>query len=135
MHPDSTFKKRILLVEPIKELRTLLKEGLEYLGYSVISATEGIEGIKKYDSGIDAVITTPQYMFDGSEFTATLKNIYKDAKIILINDFYDPDLFEKTLPSALGYLNRPFRLTNIPKKKSSDEIPQFFSLENAINGN
>jgi len=51
-------KKTVLVIEDDLDVLSMLTKQLDYLGYEIITATDGMEGIKKLDAGgYDLVIT------------------------------------------------------------------------------
>ena len=55
---DAGRKKTILVIEDDREVLSVIIRYLTQLGYEVIAATDGMEGLKKLDSGgFDLVIT------------------------------------------------------------------------------
>lgn len=55
---ETTQKKTILVIEDDTEVLSVIIKYLSQLGYEVITATDGMEGLKRLDSGgFDLVIT------------------------------------------------------------------------------
>jgi CheY-like chemotaxis protein len=55
---ETNHRKTILVIEDDPDVLSMLIKHLEYLDYNVISATDGMEGMKKLDTGrYDLVIT------------------------------------------------------------------------------
>ena len=56
--PESQRKKTILVIEDDQDVLTMLVKHLQLLGYNVITASDGMEGLKLLeDSDFDMVIT------------------------------------------------------------------------------
>ena len=51
-------KKTILVIEDDPDVLSVIIKHLDYLGYNVMTATDGMEGLKKLESGgYDLVVT------------------------------------------------------------------------------
>ncbi|MBN1849097.1 MAG: response regulator [Deltaproteobacteria bacterium] len=79
-------KKRILLVEDDKTIRILLASALEYDGYQVDAAENGVQAVYYLeDASYDLIIT--DYMMpemDGLELTRKIKDKYPFMPVIAI---------------------------------------------------
>jgi CheY-like chemotaxis protein len=82
-------KKRILVIEDDKEIRSMLEDYLSYLGYKVLTASDGLEGLKEIKSrDYDLVITdiTMPYV-SGIGIISVLKQNYPDIPVIAITGY------------------------------------------------
>ncbi len=108
--------KRILLVDDHKNIRILLNELLNGIGYRVLQAENGKEAMGLVEVGpIDLVMTDLKMPeMDGIELTRAIRRIRPDLPIIV----YSAHRFIDTAPAALKaganeYLAKPFLRTKI----------------------
>lgn len=78
---------RILVVDDEPEVLLLLTDILESVGYEVIRATNGVEGLKEFQRGDIDLIVTDIIMPDkeGLESIMDYKQLNPDVKIIAIS--------------------------------------------------
>lgn len=110
--------KRILIVDDNENNVKMLKKGLEYLGYEVVTETNSIRALKIFQEGyekFDLVIT--DYMMPeltGSELAAEVKKIKKDTVVILMTGFMDEN--EKDINNCRfidAYISKPIELAKL----------------------
>jgi len=107
----------ILIVEDEPELRTSNAEFLASLGYSVLSAGNGLEGlhIARETGAIDLVISdVVMPKMSGREFTERLRQLCPDTKILFVSGYAD-DVILRTGISLNGtpFLQKPFSLRQL----------------------
>ena len=81
--------KTILVIEDDVDVLSILIKHLKYLGYEVIIASDGMEGLKRLDSGgYDLVITDIVMPFvSGVGVVTALKNKYPNIPVIAITGY------------------------------------------------
>lgn len=123
-------KKKILLIDDIKEFRALVKIFLSGQ-YEVITARDGLEALSMLESGLTPdVIVTDLMMprLDGYQLISTLKNqeSFKKIPVIVLSNV-DKRQDRETLSEkgVYGYLTKPF---------SPDELREnlYHMLDNAL---
>jgi PAS domain S-box-containing protein len=114
-------KETILIVEDEDVLRDLLTSTLQGLGYTVHSASDGLEAIEKYQilqKQIDLVISDiglPK--LDGWATSQRIKEINPDAKIILASGYIDPELQVRSQQfGTKDFVQKPYDPARIFKK-------------------
>jgi CheY-like chemotaxis protein len=82
-------KKTILVIEDDPDVLSMIIKHLEFLKYDVITATDGMEGLKKLDSGgYDLVITDIVIPYvSGVGVVTALKNKRPEIPIIAITGY------------------------------------------------
>ncbi len=82
-------KKRILVIEDDQEIRSMLEDYLSYLGYEVLTASDGLEGLKEIKSrDYDLVITDITMPFvSGIGIISVLKQKHPDIPVIAITGY------------------------------------------------
>ncbi len=105
----------VLVVDDEKEIRELVLDLLEPLGYSVVLAANGFEAIEKFRSvkdEIDLVILDMiMPKMSGTEVFQRLKNIDKNVKIIIASGYSNDGISgirELLNSGADGFVQKPF---------------------------
>ena len=115
----------ILVVDDEDVFREMLKDVLEYLGYHVLTAENGAEGIDVFKSNqpaIDLVILDMNMpVMDGRELFQALKKLAPDVKALLATGFtLDGEVQTLMNEGIMGFIQKPFRMDTI--SKAIDEI-------------
>jgi len=113
-------EETILLIDDEEQVRRVAKEQLEYLGYKVIIASDGIEAVDKYKKEKEKIdlILLDMVMPDmsGKETFQALKKICPDIKVVLISGFSQNGKAAEILNrGALGFIQKPFKLYDLSK--------------------
>ncbi len=110
----------ILVIDDDPDVRELCVDMLESLGYTVLTAGTGSEGIKIFRSRKDdiSVVILDMIMpkMSGNEVFQAIKTIKPDAKIILCSGYSNEGFagIDKLLKSgAKGFIQKPFTLQTI----------------------
>lgn len=113
--PTPTFRggsETILIVEDEPAIASLTREVLESLGYTVLSAVDGQEGLDlfiEHRDDIDVIIldrTLPK--LSGDQVLQQMQACDPDVKVIVSSGDTTVDL--ALFPGALGILHKPYRL-------------------------
>jgi two-component system cell cycle sensor histidine kinase/response regulator CckA len=110
----------ILVVEDEPQLREATVVALTRLGYSVISADDGVEGLELFNSHIDdiALLLTDFAMprMTGIQMSEKIKEIAPDLPIILCTGYSD-GINSTLIPQYVfnGFLHKPLRIRNIAR--------------------
>ena len=82
-------KKTILVIEDDLDVLSMIIKHLKYLGYGIITATDGMEGLKRLESGgYDLVITDIVMPYiSGVGVVSTLKEKYPHIPVIAITGY------------------------------------------------
>jgi two-component system cell cycle sensor histidine kinase/response regulator CckA len=115
---DMTGRGTVLLVEDEDAVRSFATRALESRGYSVMSASSGVEALALLDenaSGIDLVVSDvvmPE--MDGPTLLKELRRRKPDIKIIFVSG-YAEDAFKKNLAEheTFVFLPKPFALKDL----------------------
>ena len=102
---------KILIVEDEKRLAQLLKDSISNSFFSVVIASNGEEGIKKFKSfKPDIVITDIMMPFcDGLEMTLKIKELDESTPIIILSAHSDKDKLLKAIDLGINkYFIKPF---------------------------
>ena len=121
-------KKGILVIEDDLDVLNMIIRHLEYLGFRVITATDGMEGLKKLESGgYDLVITDIVMPYiSGVGVVTALKEKYPHIPIIAITGYgKEPEAVAMEKKADL-VLSKPVKMSLLKKY-----ISQFLSPENA----
>jgi CheY-like chemotaxis protein len=113
-----TEKRTILLIDDVEENLDILKRRLEKEGFSVMTASNGQEGLEAVERGKFNLIMTDLNMpvMDGQTFLKTIKADprFADIPVIIITALDETGTIIKTLRAgACGYLAKPFSMDQI----------------------
>ena len=108
---QSNTSRNILLIEDDVDIRTILKEALEWEGYRVFTAANGQEGIDilpEIPAPSLILLDLMMPVMNGWEFADVLEThrAYSDIPIVTISAFSDP---EKRI-RASGFIKKPVDL-------------------------
>ncbi len=113
-------KGKILVADDEEVFRDMLKDVLEYLGYDVLTARDGKEGLevfKRHQSAIDLVILDMNMpVMDGKEMFRELKKLSPDVKALLATGFTLNGAVQTLMDEGvMGFIQKPFRIEEISK--------------------
>lgn len=106
---------RVLLVEDDPRVLRLLEDLLVHDGYTVLTATDGEEGLRTFQSGaIDVVVTDVKMpKMDGLEMMKAVKALDKDVEVVVLTGYGTLEMTIDVLRNGgYDFLKKP------------DEIPQ-----------
>jgi signal transduction histidine kinase len=105
--------RTVLLVDDDRSVRTVTTKMLEQLGCTVLSATDGDEGVSVFRDNVRVIdasivdLTLPN--MDGEEAFQAMRAIRPDAPIILTSGCRESEAVERLLAHGLrGFLGKPF---------------------------
>ena len=109
----------VLLVEDEDDLREVLQEGLESLGYVVVSARNGKEALQVcHEAAFDVVVTDvvmPE--MNGRELSERLTVLYPELKTLYISGFTDDIISQRGVVGAgPELLRKPFSSDELARK-------------------
>ena len=116
--------KKILIVEDHPEIRRVLRAQLEWLGFAVIVAKNGKEGIDVAIAEKPDLILMNTMMpeMDGSQATRTLRTNAgtKDIPILAVTGMFRPDDLQSSIEAGCNdYIVKPFSVEELQKKVSA----------------
>lgn len=113
----------ILLIDDEKLVRDICVKMLDSLGFKVLTARDGIEGIEVFISEKDAVdciildLTMPR--MDGEECLSRIREIKPDAKVIMSSGYDEHDISKKFMGREInGFIQKPYNLKTLSKTLS-----------------
>ncbi|HDD44886.1 MAG TPA: response regulator, partial [Candidatus Desulfofervidus auxilii] len=116
-----SIKATILVVEDEEEIRNLLREMLEHLGYEVIIAETGMKALRlfdKYKDKINLIITDvvmPQ--ISGKELVEKIKKEYPEIKVLYMSGYPENVIAHYgVLEEDINFISKPFTLMELTKK-------------------
>ncbi len=103
----------LLVVDDEENIRVILRETLEQLGYRVTSASDGAEGLAEFarqSTEIKAVITDiAMPVMDGTTMIRTIRKMYPGTRMIAMSGLMNPDQSaELNRLKVDSYLSKPF---------------------------
>lgn len=109
---------KILVIDDEDVIRTMVKEILEMLGYEVITAKDGFEGIAKFEThkeelrGVLLDMIMPK--MNGREVYSMIRAIEPEAKVIMISGFIDETHIDELFDLGMsGFVKKPFTIESI----------------------
>ena len=108
-------KKTILVIENNKSVLSAIEQHLETVGYQVISATDGMEGLKLLDSeDYDLVITDVNMPYvSGIGVISALKGKHPNIPAVAITGYGDEPLEVAKEKKADVMLKKPFEMPKL----------------------
>ncbi|MEA2030281.1 MAG: response regulator [candidate division Zixibacteria bacterium] len=106
-------ENHILVVDDDNNLRELLIDTLDVIGYTADSAVDGIDALEKLkDTSYDLMISDIKMPeMDGLRLLQKTKRHYPNMPVIIITGFATPELMGRASPD--GFLAKPFRISAI----------------------
>jgi DNA-binding response OmpR family regulator len=109
-------KKRILVIEDDREMRSLLQDFLEEEGYAVGCVEDGSEAFRKLAKENSDLIITDIRMpgLSGLDILPGLKQIRPGSPVIAITAFGSEEIHRRVMESgADAYLEKPLQLDQL----------------------
>ncbi len=112
-------EETVLKLEDEEQIRELAESLLNRYGYSVITATDGEEGLdiyKEQKESIDIILldlTMPN--MSGQIVFERIQSINSDVKVIICSGQSDEDIREGILSTAGGFLKKPYRVNDLAR--------------------
>jgi CheY-like chemotaxis protein len=106
-------RKKVLIVDDMKEMRTVVRNLIEKLGYCGLEAGNGIEAIEILDrEKVDLVISDCSMPFlNGSDLIAETQRRFPGLPVIVASASFKPE--DLPLLKPFGYLHKPYRLDDL----------------------
>jgi len=116
--PDLTGRGTVLLVEDEEGLRALNARGLSSRGYTVLTASNGVEALEELERSegkVDLVVSDvvmPE--MDGPTLLREMRKTNPDLKMIFVSG-YAEEAFQKNMPAGeqFAFLAKPFTLKQL----------------------
>ena len=109
-------KANILVIDDEEVIRTLFKETLEELGYTVMVAETGFEGlelVKQRDFNL-VFLDLKMPGIDGAELFRRIRTIKPNLPVTIITGYPDSDMMARALAQGpFGVMNKPFGESDI----------------------
>ncbi len=113
-------REAILLVEDEAQVRTLVRETLRQLGYTVLEASDGSEALKLFEergAEIHALLTDViMPRMNGHELAMRLKAIRPDIKVLYMSGYTDDVLAFHGLAPEIDFIQKPFSSADLAEK-------------------
>lgn len=109
----------ILIIDDEEAIRNLMKDALSGLGYSVIEASNGKEGIDIFNSNKDkidlVILDLIMPVMGGEETLVRLKEIRSDVKVLIATGFGVEEKLKDILKDKCvkGFINKPYKIAEV----------------------
>ncbi len=111
----------VLTVDDEESVCAVSKEMLEYLGFSVMTASNGREGLKVFHEHADEIVfvlldlTMPD--MDGEEVFRELQRLHPGVLVILSSGYNEQDATQRFVGTGLaGFLQKPYNMPALREK-------------------
>jgi two-component system, cell cycle sensor histidine kinase and response regulator CckA len=115
LHDDWQGSGIVLLVDDEETVRGIGTEMLRELGFAVITAADGREGVEQFKNNPDisfVILDLTMPHMDGEQCFRELKQLRPDIKIIMSSGFNEQEVTEKFLGNGLaGFIQKPYKLS------------------------
>ena len=113
MNKERAGKSTILAIDDEENNLRILQFHLEKEGYKVITAGDGVEGLKVLKHGfknIDLILLDRMMPnMDGVETLRELRRIQQDVKVVLSSGYHEQDVTERLAGEDFaGFLKKPY---------------------------
>lgn len=115
----NTQKLKVLVVDDDAEIRRFLTELLESEGHTVVTASNGLDGVLKATRDIDvAILDMMMPVFDGINVCKSLKDDPETANIavIFLTGYEDEDVLRTCRESGNALLHKPVKCEDLLSK-------------------
>jgi len=112
-------KGRILLVDDEVEIRGFLQDYFEDRDYDTVVASDGLEGVEKFESGSFDLVLLDMMMpkLQGIDVLKRIKEAKPEQRVIMLTGVKEESMIEKA--KALGcdhFMNKPVRLQELEER-------------------
>ena len=108
---------KVLLVDDEETVRGIGREMLQELGFSVITADDGREGVAAFKENPDIAfvildLTMPH--MDGEQCFRELRQLKPDVKVIMSSGYSEQEVSEKFIGKGLaGFIQKPYKMSTL----------------------
>ena len=111
--------QRILIVDDASFMRTVLKDIIKSNGLAseILEASDGVEGVKMYQTGKPDLVTMDINMpkADGLQALRAILKLNPHAKVVMITSVEDKHSVQDAMKlGARDYVVKPFDRSNVP---------------------
>ncbi len=114
-HDDWKGKGTVLLVDDEETVRGIGSEMLKELGFSVIKADDGREGVEAFRNNPDisfVILDLTMPHMDGEQCFRELRHIKSDVKVIMSSGYNEQEVTQKFVGKGLaGFIQKPYKLS------------------------
>ncbi|HZQ21008.1 MAG TPA: PAS domain S-box protein [Terriglobales bacterium] len=120
IRPDTRGSTTVLVVEDSAALREFVSEGLTAVGYSVLTATNGVDALRKAEacqSNLDIVITDLSMpSMGGMELAERIHVRHPETKVLYMSGYPAALLSDEgRIPAGHPFIQKPFELPDLDR--------------------
>jgi CheY-like chemotaxis protein len=118
----------VLLVDDEETVRGIGSAMLKELGFTPITAEDGLEGIRIFKENPDLAfvildLTMPH--LDGEQCFRELRQIKPDVKVIMTSGYNEYEVTQKFVGKGLaGFMQKPYKISELKKMITSLQLPK-----------
>ncbi len=110
------FHGRVLLVDDEPDLRDSIEAMLEYLGFEVEVASDGLQALERFRPGAFALVLMDLTMprMDGKEAFRKMKELDPQVRVVLSSGYNEQEAIQQFLGRGLaGFIQKPYQLKTL----------------------
>jgi len=111
----------VLLVDDEESIRGVGQDMLQELGFSVLTAKDGLEGIEVFSRHRDEIVcvlldlTMPR--MDGEQTFRELRRLKPDLRVVISSGYSEQEVTGKFIGEGVaGFINKPYKYAEVSKK-------------------
>lgn len=113
--------ERILVVDDEEVVRAVIQRSLEHFGYEVDIAKDGLDAVARYQNNRRSyklvILDMMMPHMSGDEVFRRLREIDRDAKVLLVSGFSSEERAQSVLKSGgLGFIQKPFAVEELARE-------------------
>ena len=111
---------KFLVVDDFSTMRRIVRNLLKELGFTVITANDGREGVEQFKQNPDisfVILDLTMPHMDGEEAFRQIRETRADTRVLLISGFNEQQAIERFTGKGLaGFLQKPFTVHALREK-------------------
>ena len=106
---------RILVIDDDEDVRRMMADSIEALGFDVVEAADGRSGLRALEREIPDLVLVDFAMpeMNGAEVAEAIRRMLPDLPIIFVSGFSDTAAIEQVAGGAIPMLRKPFRIDEL----------------------
>ncbi|MEM9775758.1 MAG: ATP-binding protein [Chloroflexota bacterium] len=124
----TAMKGQVLIIDDERPVQEVASEICGLLGFNVLTADNGFEGLKNFSSHKDSIsfilLDLQMPKMNGIETLKSIRQISSDVKIILTSGFTEVEFYQDSDDKNLTFIQKPFTFGSLQKTLQSFSLIQ-----------